>query len=403
MLFPLINWAEENVTTHPFKQEEIKTVPPLPIVTTKSEANVDLSTFSPEGSQISDFDARLIVARAYSYRKLHQKDALKQYKILLSEDPDNSLLLFETGNVLLSLKKYKEALEYLYPALKKNPNINTLRLLAVAEASLGHAVKSNQLMEKVLSFQVEDSNSFEDLIVYADLLMSWGDFNKAECIYRDALKHNPESLPFALKLAKALTYQHRYQDAERLYKYFLLSHSGDKKILKGLINLKIFTKDFNAALEYADQLLYFYPKPRHSLIKSDILYLAGNYEQSKIICEIFFVHQPSYINAHIGFGKNLFKLNRYDEGKKAFKTVLEIEPDNIPAQYYLGVMNEHEDCFIETIVKKALTVKDLEKWTSLYLENGNTDAPRFLYEAMLKIDADYFPAKLNLYFLQTQT
>lgn len=109
------------------------------------------------------------------------------------------------------------------------------------------------------------------------------------------------------------------------------------------------------------------------------------------------MHKHSYVSAHIGLGKNLFMLNRCEEGEKAFRTVLEIDPNNIPAQYYLGALNEEEVCFTEEIVKKALTIKELETWASLYLENGNTDVPRFLYEAMLKIDADYFPATLYLY------
>lgn len=236
-----MNWAEGDVTAPSVKQEEIKTVP-LPITTTKPEAKVDSSTLVPEGSRISDFDARLTIARAYSYRKLHQQDALEQYKILLSDDPDNPQLLIETGHVLLVLKKYKEALEYLYLALEKNPDNYTLSLVAVAEAALGHAVKSNQMMEKVLAFQVEGSNSFEDLVVYADLLMSWGDFYEAECIYRNALAHQPESLPLALKLARALTCEQRYQEAEQLYKCLLLNHSGNKEILKALIALKYMPK-----------------------------------------------------------------------------------------------------------------------------------------------------------------
>lgn len=353
----------------------------------------------PQNAWVMDFEARLNLARAYSYQKKFQRQALEQYKILLRQEPADPILLFETGRTYQALKQYEEALNFFYSTLELKPNSKKV-LLATAqtEAALGRAVKSNQFMQKILSLNDQDSSASKYLVSYADLMMMWGDFYKAEEIYRHALAQKPHSLKLALNLAWTLTSEQRYDEAEKLYRKLLAIHPNHPKILKALIELKNLAKNFDSALIYLEQLLAFHPKPAYFLIKAHTLYLKGSYEQALplYLAALKLCPVKNAIQAYLGLAKSYFKLNWLEESALMFNKILGLNPENISAQYYATVLAGENTLCLNAVIKGSNSIKNLEELAAVYLENGQSEVPKNLYQTITEIDSEYFPAQMNL-------
>lgn len=348
----------------------------------------------PEKNWISDFDARLALARVLSYQKSRQHEALEQYKILLIKDPNNAVLLYESARIYMVLKKYHKALASLSLALELDPNNPEILLAAAqAEAALGHAKKSNQLMQKLLALYEPGAVPLKMLISYADLTMVWGDFNKAEQIYQEALTVHPRSLKLSFKLGGVLTSSQQYERAENLYQQLLHQHPADPTIFNALIQLKIVAKDFKSALEYLEQLLSFCPKPRYFFLQADTLFLAGCYEQALRAYINLASDRKHSPKAYVGIGKCYLKLNQAEEAETAFCTALQLSPKNIPAKYYLAVLSGED---IQTLATDTLAIKTLEQWAALSVENGISEPAKYLYSRILARDSEYFPAQIGL-------
>ena len=66
-------------------------------------------------------DARYSLAWYYYYYKYMYNEALEQYNLLLSLDPDYSVALRDMANLHIELREFDEAIEYVYKFLKGNP------------------------------------------------------------------------------------------------------------------------------------------------------------------------------------------------------------------------------------------------------------------------------------------
>ena len=366
-----------------------------------SKAKSIVASLVPKKSWISDFEARLALARVLSYQKHRQREALKQYKILLTKQPLNPILLYETGRIYLVLKKFSAALASISLALEQDPDHPEYLLAAAqAEAGLGHARKCNQLMQRLLSLYKglykPGAIPLKTLISYADMMMLWGDFYKAEQIYLDALKIHPQSLEYSLKLGGVLTSTQQYEKAENLYRQLLLQHPSNPNIYTALIQVKNLAKDFIAALEMLEELLAFRPKPRYRLLQADILYQAGYYEQSlKAYAELLGSSKKTSLKAtaYVGIGKNYLKLNEQEEAETAFYTALQLNSKNIPAKYYLADIKGED---IQAYTTDRLAIKTLAQWAELSIENGISEPAKYLYTRILARDPEYFPAQIGL-------
>lgn len=356
----------------------------------------------PKDNWISDEAIRLDYARLLSYRPETRDSALAEYLLLLKFQPHNVKLLREISQVYIDAKRYPEALNLLYNALKQNPeDPDLLAATGYAEAVAGHAKQSRFLFEKALSHKKSDSL----LVKYADAMMSWGDFLKAEKIYCQALKEDPHSVELLLKLGWVLQSSQRYESAESLFQRALFHHPNHPKLLEAMAKLKLEENEYEVALEYVERLIHVVDSPPNLLLKATILYKWGCWDEALDVYHQL-LHQTSYqhvagfktyqVDAYNGIGLIYSKLDRDELADDSFKKALQLESANVEARFYsLGNRAEEEDV-LNQIIAESPSVQVMEKWASLFLENGMPCKASYIDYAILLRDPEYFPAQIAL-------
>jgi predicted Zn-dependent protease len=196
----------------------------------------------PEKKWITDFEARLALARILAYDDHTLDESLKEYRIILKQKPGNHLVRLEMARALIRNGDAKEALSILRSIQAMHQNDpETLVALADLEASLGHAQESHDLYMDAI--RVSDQPEIIKL-KFADRMNMWGDFYKAEAIYREHLKTHPDKRELALKLAAVLRSSERYGESEGIYNILLFESPDSREILMGYARLKFLEKKF---------------------------------------------------------------------------------------------------------------------------------------------------------------
>lgn len=299
-------------------------------------ASAKSRTIVPRSDRVSDFGARLTLARIYSHKQATEEAALTQYAWLLARKPDHVEATIEMGRLYISMKRIQEGLNLLYSALQKKPqNLKLLIATAQEEVAAGHARIAKSLFLKAFCVS-EESDTL--LIEYADAMMMWGDFFRAEEIFRAALKKKPCSLDLYLKLAWSLVSLQQYEEAEGIYRNLLLIWPNNPKILEALTRLKVQEKDFDAAYEVVEILVQVDPtNPKYLQLQAEILFM----------------------------------------------------------QYYLAGDCVEGAMFLENMLCYTNKPEELEEWAKLYIQNSMPEIALEIYEVILKIDPEYFPAQIG--------
>jgi len=349
----------------------------------------------PTNLWISDFEARLSLARILSHHHDTQEEALIQYEILLHEKPNSVELHIEMGRLYIALKRFKEGLNLLYSVLESNPhNLDLLVAIAQAEAAAGHAKQSQNFFLRALCVS---KNKDTILIQYADSQMLWGSFYEAEEIYRQALKKDPDSLDISLKLGWSLASSQRYEEAEGVYRKLLLKLPENLKVLEALARLKMQEKDFEVALEYIQCLLTYSPKnPIYLKLQADTLFQSNCYDASIAVYDQLKTNPEYNVKAYIGIGRAYHDLNQNSEAMTAFEIAYALKPSDIEAQYYFANDMVNDENYISEIICHTHMPEELEEWANVYLQNGMSDQALEFYCATVELDSDYFPAWIGL-------
>lgn len=354
-------------------------------------------TFIPEEEWITDFEARLALARILAYDDHTLDESLKEYRIILKQKPDNRLVHLEMARVLIRKGDAKEALSILGSIQEMRPNDpETLVALADLEASLGHAARSRDLYMDAV--RVSDQPEITKLR-FANRMNMWGDFHKAEAIYREYLKTHPDKREVPLQLAAVLRSSERYGESEGIYKLLLAESPDSKEILMGLAKLKFLEKNFDAAGKFVDRFLRLDPDaPEGLLLKADILFLQKRYEEAQSIYSILLKMKCCHVKGLIGMGKVCLEQGENDLAQIYFDKAFKIAPKNVGARFYAaGTEKATSEDFVNLLLEdKTLSPMILDKWAKLYGTHGFNRIAIKCYEASLEMDPEYFPSQIGI-------
>lgn len=352
----------------------------------------------PINNQINEFDVRLALARIYSKEKETEEASLRQYLWLLSKKPDDIDIVIEASRLYLKGKNWKEGLNLLYFTLSKDPyNIKLLVAAAQAEAKIGHAEISRDLFLKALSLKTDD----KILIEFANSMMGWGDFYKAQQIFSEALIDKPDSLDLYLSIAWSLISQEQYEKGEEIYRKLLLTYPDDPKILEALISLKIQEKKFDEAFCIILTLLKTSPKNLSYLqLKAEILFLNKNYEEAILGFKELQNDSKYSLKAYIGMGKAYKKIDRYHEAAESFERAYQINPKSIEAKFYKDGIEVFCIAYLDDLLSFSDDIEDLKILADLYIQKGMARNALAVYEAILNRDSEYFAAKVGVAEMQ---
>ncbi|MGM0426556.1 MAG: tetratricopeptide repeat protein [Thermodesulfobacteriota bacterium] len=362
-----------------------------------SAQNKPPESLIPEQQWITDFDARLALARILAYEGQALDDSLEEYRMLLDQDPDNLLIRVEMARVLILKEDTAEALSLVKDLQGMSLNDpETLVALADLEASLGHAARCRDLYLKA----IRRSNRPETVrLKLADRMNMWGDFYEAEAIYRERLHAHPADRETALQLAALLRSSERFAESEGIYKRLLAEYSDPGEALMGLARLKRLEKNADAATERVEQFLKLYPDdPEGLLLKADILFFQKRYEEALNIYSRLSKMTCCRVEGLIGMGKTFLEQGKGHLARGCFVESLQADPENVEACFYAaGPDTAASDEFVNELVQdKRNSAMTLEKWARLYAKEGYNKIAIQCYEASLERDPDYFPSQIGL-------
>lgn len=383
-----------------------------PAVDTQNKA-IETETIVPQNSEISRFEALLTLAKIFSRKEETQKIALKIYISLLQEKPDNIELNLHLGRLYFTLNQFQAGLNVFYQAISKYPH-NTELFVATAQAEIaaGHAKAAQALFLAALKLA---KNKDALLIDYADGMMTWGDFYKAEKIYREALQKitsfnqdlaltnenksknclkSFKSAELWLKLAWSLVSAQRYEEAEDIYKKLLCVWPDHPKIFEALIRLKVQQKEFHPALELVETLLQVEPTTSKNIqLKAEILFSQNLYRDAIAIYHTLTSDPKHAVQAQIGIGRAYEKIGLHADARAAFQAAYAADANNVAAQYYLtGTIVKEENGICLPSLTLVLRLNEL---ANIHLQNGLIDKALQVYQEILQLDAEYFPAQIG--------
>ncbi len=352
------------------------------------------ATVSPR-DVISDFEARLMLARILSRERETLDEALEHYEKLCREQPENVLLRLEMLRVLLRKGNRQEAAAMLYDLVMEAPeDPETLLALAALEAELGHARACRDLYLRAL----EVSGQSEGIVLkYADQMNSWGDFYRSEKIFRNFLLDHPADTTVLMKLASVLRSCERYHEAEGIYRKLLLEFPENPEPLQGLARIKRLEFKLDDAADYVDKYLRMRPGNVDGLfLYAEIACLRGQHERAVSIYSTMLAG-PSAAEALVGMGRANLEQEKALDAETCFNRALLLDPGNVEARFYLAGPERRNREFHEDILNsKEISVDELEKWARMYFSEGENKEAVGCYQECLDRDPEYFPAWMGL-------
>lgn len=240
---------------------------------------------------ISDFEARLALARLLSYSAGQIDESIRQYSILIKERPNDPVTGRELADLLIRQRQYPEAMRLLQTVLKNKPG-DRAALISLARIYLWtgrneealHAFK--RLSRRGLPYDVQmdiarayarnrnypqAAEIYETLLkskqaplgdIYTelgDLHLYSGHIQQAIGAYRNALKISPSLRDARRKLALALSWSGRGEEALPLLRQLNREDVSDREIAIALARVSAASGHFMEASETVRRLMSLFP------------------------------------------------------------------------------------------------------------------------------------------------
>lgn len=352
----------------------------------------------PKKGQIDEDTARLTLARILAFHRKGYPEALAQYAILLAKDPNNIEVLSDLGNIYNNEKQYEHALgvlQQLRSLIQGGIEFNDKQILRLAqfEAELGYAVSSRNLFATIVT------RNEDFMLEYAHMLLSWGDFYRAEAIYREALQQHPGNLKLQLKLIDTLIGEQRFEEAEGacLVKVASLNGNERKPFLETLVAIKLLRKNYPQALEWNGELIALAPdKEQYTVERAQLLFKLEQFDEALALFQQLHTSSEWHAEAHLGSGKCLLKLGDDRAAKVDLEVAASDSRTKVEALYYLADEALLSPLFLEQVIHNTATAQELKLWAECYGEEGFNPMRKQLYLAASRLDKAYFPGILGL-------
>jgi tetratricopeptide (TPR) repeat protein len=260
------------------------------------------------GQEASFPDSRRQAALAFEQAdKLTEAEA--EWRAILVSRPSDVEGYAHLGLLEARQQHYKDAIFFYRKALKLNSNFPGLRF------NLGLSLfKSGDLHAAVQTFQflLNNDPSSPDAVRLITLIglahYGLGEYPAAASYLRQAMAHDPTNLPFRLMLAQSCLRSRQYQCVLDVY----------QEILK-----------LNAESAEADMLA----GEAYDELKND----AGALAQFEAAVKA----DPKAPDVYFGYGYLLWRVLKFDQAEKAFRSELENNPEHPLALAYLGDTEIH--------------------------------------------------------------
>lgn len=161
--------------------------------------------------EISDWEARLELARVLSYMQRYN-ESIKEYEKLLANNPTSAIARREKAAVLFYSGETDEAM-------------------------------------REFSQVLDEDRDDKTWLVIADIFVKQMNYNGAEAIYSHYLKKDPKNDKIRLKLASLLSWQKRYDESLRQYEILLNHRPEDIQVRRRYAQVLTWIGHDEAAIE----------------------------------------------------------------------------------------------------------------------------------------------------------
>ncbi|KMY67649.1 hypothetical protein AAU61_07000 [Desulfocarbo indianensis] len=316
----------------------------------------------PPAAQISDEQARRQLARVYTWSGQYER-ARRLYVSLVAEHRHDAQLLLD---------------------------------LAGLEAVMGHAQASRERFQKaaLLAGDKEAASLAE-----AQAMSLWGDFYRAEAIYRARLAKRPQDGQAALALARVLMSSQRFEEAEAAYLPLLAREAFKIKALEGLTEVQWEAGDLEGALLWAGKLLQEDPDDALALrLRGRALLRLERFQEARDDYLRLSGLRGAESEGLTGLGRVAAAQGQAEAAMAYFRQAQAADPQDVEAAYYAaGEDRAASDDFLHQLIpKESQFPARLTAWARLFSQHGRHAAAIRCLRAALAADSDYFPAQMGL-------
>jgi len=282
----------------------------------------------PPDSMISDFDARLALARILSYHTQTLDEAVNEYHTLLREYPFNTQIIGELSQVYIQQKKYREALELLTELLKRKPDDYTIKIaLGKVYLVMKNYDKALKLFNEIISQKVIDSELYREI---GNLYLYTGKHTQAIDYYRKALSLNPESYRIQKQLALALSWNQEDVEAQKMLEILLQQQPEDREILIELARLYARHNMIHKTIDLLMPLMQQHPEDPHVLVEvADIEALLGHAKKCRILYEKALALNPYDENIRMRYADRMNMWGDFYRAERLYKDYLSHHPESV--------------------------------------------------------------------------
>jgi Flp pilus assembly protein TadD len=327
-----------------------------------SAARVGAESLAPPSAHISDGQTRRQLARIYAWSGKYTEAELT-FKRLMKEHPNDAELLLDWASM---------------------------------EAARGHAQDSRRLLASAIPLAKDKGTA---LLTQARAMNLWGDFYRAEKIYRAHLAKHPKDQDSALALAKLLMSSQRFEEAEAAYLPLLEKDSARAGALAGLMETKWEERDLDGVLHWTGELLKEQPEHHLALRMRGNAFLRLGRAKEAYDDYLRLSADPKHKQEGlIGMGRARLVQGEKVQAKTLFAEAHAAKPGGPLAEYFfVGAEKAASKNFVEDLTRPgAHTPGQLCDWARMYSSQGHYSEGVFCFRATLAADSKYFPARLGL-------
>lgn len=271
--------------------------------------------------------------------------------------------------------------------------------LARIRAALGQVRESR---EQILVLMPSAPRDPAQQLTLASIMMTWGDFGRAEVILRSLLARPDLDAPTrrraALDLSRVLLAAQRYEEAEQNLLLALRETETDREAWQDLVALRIAEQDFDAALAVLEAPA---PVPGDDPTRlrqqARALSAAGTHEAALRLQVALAEQGEEQQEDALARARTLIELGREDEADALLARLLANDSDLIEARYLWFALDpdREEEPWCEARPPR-LTPDQLVRWGALDARAGLNAEAILCLEAALEQDPEHFQARLAL-------
>jgi tetratricopeptide (TPR) repeat protein len=224
---------------------------------------------------------------------------------------------------------------------------------------------------------------------------SWGDFYRAERVFRSDLNERPHDVDLTLDLATVLIGEQDFEAAEGLYQGLSRNPAVRGKALVGVATGYSQEQDYREVLPYAEAALKIDPDQAEALtLEGEALRRLHRYDEAKVAFRHLTSLPGGQVTGWVGLGRVARAQNDEAEAERDFQRAHAAEP-GITAAYFAAGKNV--DAFLSNFARRHnLSAADLSTLAGLSAADGRFDYAIAFYQKALARDPEYVSARIGL-------